>query len=696
LLAECGGKNRELAEAIFPILLGLLRDSDSDVQETAEYCFDDLGSVFFTRILGILNKVDDHEIDIQVHLIRALGHFHYCKASSDLWPSAVRQLNSLLDHPIARIRGSVALTMAELGETSTPFIERLQRMSRSADPADRRGALKGLHRVTENRPALMPRLRATFLAALGDPDPTAREAVEWALRENGSSILAGLLKRLDDTSPAIRAHVIMTLSHFYAEKLPRTTKLQTARRLCNFFEDEDGEVRKAVAFAISDYLDYGDPLEAHEKWSSRIVQGIKHVFSRAAPLPSAIDPADVVHRLSKMCSAPTADERRAALHALWRIGQGFPGMPIREVLSAIAPNLKHDDAQVRKWAYDAYRYFDADDSAVISVLIQGVEDSSCDVAGTAAKALQDLSEKGADVSTSIPALCRALDRRECDRAAAIYSLFESACGILVLLPPDAVKSAIDPLERSLTSSSPRVVGAAAIALWKIDRRVDKSLPRLKQLLADGDMLPESFCDVLYQIGPAASALAPEVVALLSLPNWDAQWAAADALGEIASTDPGCVTALIAALQHPSGIVRSAAVRALSKIGKAAVPLLIRSLREGDSEMQEMAADALGVIGEDASEAAEDLKQLLNSADEGVRDWSAIALGKIAGSSEAIPTLMTILRVREGPNVRARAVEALGNIGARARSAVPLLRTLLGDPEDSVRSAAQEAIGRIAG
>src|SRR5262249_48593435 len=84
---------------------------------------------------------------------------------------------------------------------------------------------------------------------------------------------------------------------------------------------------------------------------------------------------------------------------------------------------------------------------------------------------------------------------------------------------------------------------------------------------------ETVCDAITQIGPAAAPLTGQVLPHCNSNDWDLQWAVADALGYMGSSDPAGLAALTAALGHDSGIVVSAAARALARIGPAAVPAL---------------------------------------------------------------------------------------------------------------------------
>jgi HEAT repeat protein len=395
-----------------------------------------------------------------------------------------------------------------------------------------------------------------------------------------------------------------------------------------------------------------------------------------------------------MCSAPHAKERNQALHALkWMRGEEDVGYD-DPVCSVVFKNLEHEDAEVRSHACDLVPFLSLQPARLVSTLVPLIDDASCEVASAASKALLELAEKGTDVAAAVPALCRLLARRECDRCDVVYLPFEQCCKILLLLPREIAKPAVPLLEASLCSESGQVVRSAAEALAKIDEQVDNAFPRLKALLENGELHPESFCDALYTIGPAAAPFTDELVRLLAEPDWDTQWAAADALGSIASTHPASISALITALSHPSGIVRSAAVRALGQLGEAAVPYLIRVLREGDDEEKEWAADALGVIGTDASAAVDDLRREVKNSNQDVRDWSAIALAKITESAEFVPHLLTIARLREGPNLHARCAEALGAIGSDAAEPVAVLKSMLLDQNEAVRTAAEEAISRI--
>lgn len=92
-----------------------------------------------------------------------------------------------------------------------------------------------------------------------------------------------------------------------------------------------------------------------------------------------------------------------------------------------------------------------------------------------------------------------------------------------------------------------------------------------------------------------------------------------------------------------------------------LPALKAALQDSDARVRQLAAQAIGAIGPDASSAASCLIALLASPDEGSRNSACIGLS---------------------------------GIGPAAKEALPKLRTALTDPSDDVRRFAQRAIDTI--
>jgi len=163
---------------------------------------------------------------------------------------------------------------------------------------------------------------------------------------------------------------------------------------------------------------------------------------------------------------------------------------------------------------------------------------------------------------------------------------------------------------------------------------------------------------------------------------------------MASSDPAVLAALTAALAHDSGIVASAAARALARIGAAAVPALSDILLQPEDPRVEWAADALGRIGPAAGAAAALLRAQLQSTRSGPAAWSAIALAKITGDESVVPMLVRLLERIDRADIRQQAALGLKVIGPQASSAAGALRALRDDPNDDVRKAAEAALSSL--
>lgn len=120
-----------------------------------------------------------------------------------------------------------------------------------------------------------------------------------------------------------------------------------------------------------------------------------------------------------------------------------------------------------------------------------------------------------------------------------------------------------------------------------------------------------------------------------------------------------------------------------RLGKRAVPALIKILERNDLTGQYLAAGQLGRLGD--QRAVEPLIAVLNLGDSVTSKWAMAALGDI-GDNRAVDHLIPLLK---GEN-RWIAAEALGKIGDKRayESIVPLVR----DSDVYARAHAVEAIG----
>ncbi len=132
--------------------------------------------------------------------------------------------------------------------------------------------------------------------------------------------------------------------------------------------------------------------------------------------------------------------------------------------------------------------------------------------------------------------------------------------------------------------------------------------------------------------------------------------------------------------------------ALGRVGKPAVPSLIRALSHRDFMVRQYASNALASIGKEAGGAIPALRNLLKSESNSDKKIAAIALGFIGSESKnAVPDIIELLRNRP-VFVRYSAAKALGLIGdARAISA---LEAATNDEDDYVRRIVKAALKRL--
>ncbi len=263
-----------------------------------------------------------------------------------------------------------------------------------------------------------------------------------------------------------------------------------------------------------------------------------------------------------------------------------------------------------------------------------------------------------------------------------------ACQVLSLMRPAPVE-AIEPLRDALQNDD--MVVPAASALWAIEKRVDLILPALERVF---ERDAESVCDLITQLGPAASPLLPRLIDALSQENWDLQWAAADALGAVASPEPHVMSTLVSALDHPSPIVRSASARALARTGNAAIRTLRALVADPSDQRGAWAAYALGEMGPIAAAAMPELRLGMRSRQDPLSIRCAIALAQVGSDLESIPYLIAALRSANAQTPRRSAASALGHLGPAASEAIGALESLLDDEDFDVVQAAEEALSVI--
>ena len=229
----------------------------------------------------------------------------------------------------------------------------------------------------------------------------------------------------------------------------------------------------------------------------------------------------------------------------------------------------------------------------------------------------------------------------------------------------------------LGSADPAARTRAACELREFGSQAAPMIARLTALLDDGSPVDAAVCG-------------------------ERTWGNGRFRGAQESTTPGeqAASALVAigsaayepvakALAGPAWIARSNAAWALGAMrNRQAVPLLTRTLKDGEAAVRRKGAWALGAL--DSSEAVPALVEALKDSDAGVREQVAWALGAI-GDRRGVEGLIGALN-DSAAGVRKQAAWALGAIGDNR--AVTALTKSLKDPDAGVRKQAAWALGAI--
>jgi HEAT repeat protein len=218
----------------------------------------------------------------------------------------------------------------------------------------------------------------------------------------------------------------------------------------------------------------------------------------------------------------------------------------------------------------------------------------------------------------------------------------------------------------------------------------KDVPSLVKLL--GDKNPTLRGSAAHRLGELRGKAAAAVPALITLLDDDGVWNPMPIMGHdrcevwqdasyaLQRIGRPAVPALMKATGHSDGRIRSRAAWALGEMRsppKDVVPAMLCLLGDPDSSVRTSAIHALGRIGRDAAIAAAPLVRLLkNDSDERVRQEVFASLPTVDSDGKlAVPACIQSLKDKS-PSICGLAAETLGSYGPRAKSAVPALITML--------------------
>jgi len=326
--------------------------------------------------------------------------------------------------------------------------------------------------------------------------------------------------------------------------------------------------------------------------------------------------------------------RRMVVYALGEIGDP-------SAIPALIEALKDEEEWVRSSAAEALGKMR--DKSVIPVLIEALkneDDSDEEVISEAAKALGKI---GPEAKDAVPALINVLNYEYGN----VKQYAAEALGNIGSEVKGTIPALIKVLKNEYEDSDVRK--SAARALGKIGPTAKDAVPVLVEALKNEyenkDIRDcKDYIIALGYIGPAAKDAVPELVELLQDEERTNKMYAAEALGKIGPEAKDAVPALINALNHKDVSVEISISTAIYNIGPAAIPFLIKALKDWKDSTRLVVAEVLGNIGDKSV-----LKHLnytiKNDSDECVRIVAKEAAKKINNKSKRVRSSLKMSKLK---------------------------------------------------
>ncbi len=555
----------------------------------------------------------------------AVGH-PWCPAETMRQTQEFSEIRGLVKSSGSR-RAAIALLLQALQENDERFAWSATEKFAALDPGG--GAVESLVKLLDARPS---RVRAgaarALLSGYGAKAAPAVAALGKCVAATEPDLRQDAILALGEIGPAAQSAVPALQVALTAAD--QNTRVTAAKAIWQIVREADD-----VVTALVGVLDNGDD-EARRAAAEQLQQ--------MGPWAEAAVPA-----LSKMLQDKDWCNRCAAAEALGAIGpKAAPAIP---ALSA-AFERGEEESTVQTRCVDALG--EIGDPAAAPFLIAALEHAEDSVRWHAIEALESL---GPRAEAAVPALLRVVQHD-----AANGWLAANALGRI-----DVEGLSVPVLIDKLAGRDAQMRRFAALGLSRMGRKASAAADMLYQGLRDPDQAAriaaaQAYWSVSGQADDAVRVLRSE---LAGSSDWKAQMWAADALAEIGPAAQAAVPELMARLSSDTRYVVTSSTEALGKIGPAAVP----------------ARPALTA-------------RLRDAGDFYTRVCIARALWRINRSEEALPVLHDALANSRDFMAVSEAAEAVGDMGPEAAGSETLLRPLLKEGDPFVRKAAADALKQL--
>jgi len=250
-------------------------------------------------------------------------------------------------------------------------------------------------------------------------------------------------------------------------------------------------------------------------------------------------------------------------------------------------------------------------------------------------------------------------------------------------------AALPALTAALDDADAKVREAAAAAIGLLGTA---SLPTLGSMLSHPDKYVRRHSVwALGKLGPSAAPLRHRLCQILKDEDPRTASGAAQALGAIGELAADAVQSLAEAMRGTNIVLCRLAAKALSQIGRPALPTLVSHLRHHDPFVRGEAAVALGWMGSKAAAAVPMLVDVLQTASPSVP--MAVPVAGLAGTPPTGVANAPGEALTSIDATRASAAQALGRIGVAAGSMAALTAART-DAIEAVRTAAEVSLRQI--
>ena len=608
-----------------PAITEALHDGNPEVVHCADMIVNELGPSFDPTMPIPLDRLNDDDTSSRNRAVQRLG---YLRSRAK---EVVPLLEAKLRDPDHSVRRAAAMSLSRLDPAHPSIIPVVLEGVTSQKYAPIQWSFERLDLIV---PKVLPAMLEVLKTGRPEVRASIAECMGWG---EADTVLPVLLELQEDDSPEVRRQAVGSLLYFDASRV--------VMHVIRALGDGDREVRyKARQVLIQ------PPLAA-----------------KAVPY------------LIEALNSGSPSVRVSAALAVDDMGQ-----EATKALPALRQNLDHAEPRVRLAAALVVARIQPDEDGTVPVTGEGRRYSGFELSE---EAIDILLQLGSNFKVIVPKLSNGLIAASSRaRSAGLLMLLGRLATpalprLLALLRDRALcgsgpryrvqqtlanigREAVQPLMSLLEDDAVLVRTRAIRTLGLMGARARLAVPALITRAENGTLAERVLtAQTLGRIGPAAAAAVPALRSLLRDRDRAVLRETIDALGSMGCEAESGVPDL-GRLLLDSGLnmhFKWWVADALTAIGGASVPVLIRALKHPDEEVRESVAGRIGCLGRESQVVVSILTDSLFDADVGVRSAAA---------------------------------RSLRSIGPKAATAVPRLKRLLDDPCVVVRDNAETAITAI--